>query len=95
MEGVIATVSGPFGALALSIGILWWLANKVVPVLQRYLEAQSKQLAELVAALNRTIDAHEKDRASFERSIARLGSRLESVETSVSTLLQATTKISA
>jgi septal ring factor EnvC (AmiA/AmiB activator) len=95
MEGVITTISGPFGALALSIGILWWLANKVVPVLQRYLEAQSTQLAGLVAALNRTIDAHEKDRASFERSIARLGSRLESVETSVSTLLQATTNRTA
>ena len=91
MEGVIATVSGPFGALVLSVGTLWWLANRVVPVLQKYLEAQSTQLAGLVAALNRTIDAHEKDRASFERSIARLGGRLERVETDVSALLQATT----
>lgn len=90
MEGVIAAVSGPFGALALCLFILYWIANKVVPVLQRYLESQSKQLAELVAALNRTIDAHEKDRASFERSIARLGGRLERVETDVSALLQAT-----
>lgn len=90
MESFIDAVSGPFGALVLSVGILWWLAYKIVPVLQKYLEAQATQLAGLVAALNRTIDAHEKDRASFERSIARLGGRLERVETDVSALLQAT-----
>jgi len=87
LQGLITLVTGPLGALVLSVGILWWLANRVVPVLQRYLEAQTTQLRGLVEALNRTIDAHEKDRAAFERSITRLGSRLERVENDVSSLL--------
>lgn len=83
MEGVIAAVSGPLGALALSVAILWWLANRVVPVLQKYLESQSERLHDLVLALNRTIDAHEKDRQTFETSISNINGRIDKVETVV------------
>ncbi len=80
MEQLIATVTGPLGALALSVAILWWLANRVVPVLQKYLESQSERLHELVLALNRTIDAHEKDRQTFEKSIENINGRIDKVE---------------
>lgn len=83
MEGVIAAVSGPLGALALCVAILWWLANRVVPVLQKYLESQSERLHDLVLALNRTIDAHEKDRQTFETSISNINGRIDKVETVV------------
>lgn len=83
MEAFIAAVSGPLGALGLSVGILYWLASRVVPVMQKYLEAQSDRLHELVIALNRTIDAHEKDRQTFEKSIENINGRIDKVETMV------------
>lgn len=83
MEQLIATVTGPLGALALSVAILWWLANRVVPVLQKYLESQSERLHDLVLALNRTIDAHEKDRQTFEASISNINGRIDKVESVV------------
>lgn len=83
MEQLITTVTGPLGALALSVAILWWLANRVVPVLQKYLESQSERLHDLVLALNRTIDAHEKDRQTFETSISNINGRIDKVETAV------------
>jgi len=83
MEQLVAAVSGPFGALALSVAILWWLATKVVPVLQKYLEGQNEKLGALVAALEKTVDAHEADRKTFEASIAGLTTRMDKVETDV------------
>jgi hypothetical protein len=83
MEGLITAVSGPLGALALCVAILWWLANRVVPVLQKYLESQSERLHDLVLALNRTIDAHEKDRQTFEKSIENINGRIDKVEATV------------
>lgn len=83
MEAFITAVTGPLGALALSVGILYWLASKVVPVLQKYLESQSAELKSLVTALQKTVDAHEKDRATFEAAISQLDSRLDRVETDI------------
>lgn len=86
MEGIVAAVSGPLGALALAVGIIVYLAKEIVPALKAYFDAQTKQLQGLVEALNRTIDAHEADRAAFERSIERLGSRLEKVENDITAI---------
>lgn len=83
MEGLITAASGPFGALALSVGILVWLARSVVPVLKAYLEGQTEKLGAMVAALNKTVDAHEADRKTFEASIAGLTTRIDKVETVV------------
>lgn len=83
MEQFITTVSGPLGALALSVAILWWLANKIVPVLQTYLEGQNARLGDLVKAIEKTVAAHEADRDAFETSIAGLAGRLDKVETDV------------
>ncbi len=86
METFITTVSGPLGALGLSVGILYWLASRVVPVMQTYLESQNERLHELVLALNRTIDAHEKDRLTFEKSIENINGRIDKVEVVVEKL---------
>jgi septal ring factor EnvC (AmiA/AmiB activator) len=86
MEGLITAVTGPLGALALSVAIIVYLAKEIVPALKAYFDAQTKQLQGLVEALNRTIDAHEADRAAFERSIERLGSRLEKVENDITAI---------
>lgn len=87
MEGLIAAVTGPLGALALSVAILVYLAKAIVPMLKAYFDAQTAQLASLVSALEKTVAAHEADRTAFERSIERLGSRLEKVETEITTIV--------
>lgn len=87
MEGLIAAVTGPLGALALSVAILVYLAKAIVPMLKAYFDAQTAQLASLVGALEKTVAAHEADRTAFERSIERLGSRLEKVETEITTIV--------
>jgi hypothetical protein len=83
LEKLLYWVSGPFGALALAVAILYWLATKVVPVLQKYLENQNDRLHEMVRALEKTVDAHELDRRMFEASIAGLSSRIDRVETDI------------
>ena len=80
MEAFIAAVTGPLGALALSVGILWWLAKKIVPVIERYLSDQNAKLSDLVRALEKTVDAHEKDRETFTQTIAGITQRLDKVE---------------
>jgi len=83
MDEFIKAVTGPLGALALSVGILYWLASKVVPVLQRYLENQSVELKHMVQALQQTVNAHEQDRKTFEAALSQLDSRLDRVETDI------------
>ena len=83
MEAVINMVTGPLGALALSVGILWWLANKIVPVIEKYLTDQNVKLGGLVSALEKTVDAHEKDRETFTQTIAGITRRLDKVEDDV------------
>lgn len=80
MDVAIALVSGPFGALALSIGLLVWITKVIFPMLKEYLETQNKSLAKLVSALNDTVSAHEKDRDTFVASLEKLGARIERVE---------------
>jgi len=80
MEAFITTVSGPLGALALSVAILWWLANRIVPVMQSYLEKQNDRLGDLVGAIEKTVTAHEADRKTFEKALGNLSSRLGKVE---------------
>lgn len=83
METFITTVSGPLGALALSVGILYWLASKVVPIMQTYLEKQNERLGDLVQAIEKTVIAHEKDRDTFEKALNNLSRRLGKVEEDV------------
>lgn len=80
MDVAIALVSGPFGALALSIGLLVWITKVIFPMLKEYLETQNKSLAKLVSALSDTVSAHEKDRDTFVASLEKLGARIERVE---------------
>ena len=83
MEQIVAAVTGPFGALALSVGILVYLAKQIVPMLKAYLEAQSQRLGDMVNALQKTVDAHEADRKTFEAALSQLDSRLDRVETDI------------
>lgn len=83
MEHIVAAVTGPFGALALSVGILVYLAKQIVPMLKAYLEAQSQRLGDMVHALQKTVDAHEADRKTFEAALSQLDSRLDRVETDI------------
>jgi hypothetical protein len=90
MEQFITLVSGPFGALALSVGILVWLAKIVVPILKAYLEGQNekfgvmaKSMESLAAAVDRTVSAHEADRTTFENTIATLTTRVDKIEVDV------------
>lgn len=80
---VLPAVTGPFGALILSTGILYWLASRVLPVLQKYLEGQNEKLHDLVRALEKTVDSHEADRKTFESAISGLTQRLDKVEDDV------------
>jgi len=73
-------VTGPFGALLLSIAILYWIANKALPILQRYLEDQNEKFGDLVKALEKTVNSHEADRRTFETAITNLTTRLDKVE---------------
>ena len=83
MEQIVAAVTGPFGALALSVGILVYLAKQIVPMLKSYLEAQSQRLGDMVHALQKTVDTHEADRKTFEAALSQLDSRLDRVETDI------------
>lgn len=83
MEQVIAAITGPLGALALSVAILYWLATQLVPVLKAYLEAQSQGLKDMVFALQKTVDAHEADRKTFEAALSQIDARLDRVETDI------------
>jgi hypothetical protein len=83
MDVAIALVSGPFGALALSVGLLVWITKVIFPMLRDYLETQNKSLSRLVSALSDTVAAHEKDRDTFVASLEKLGARIEKVEDAV------------
>lgn len=83
MDKFIAAVTGPLGALALSVAILVWLAKQIVPMLKAYLESQSQGLKDMVHALQKTVDAHEADRKTFEAALSQLDSRLDRVETDI------------
>jgi hypothetical protein len=80
---ILEVVTGPFAALILSIGILYWLATKILPILQRYLEDQSSKLGDLVRALEKTVESHDADRQTFEAAISSLTRRLDVVEDSI------------
>ena len=80
---VLNMITGPLGALVLSTAILYWLANKIVPILQKYLEGQNEKFGDLVKALEKTVDSHEADRHTFESAIAGLTQRLDNVEDDV------------
>jgi len=85
---LIETVTGPLGALALSTAILYWLAAKALPIMQKYLETQNEKLHDLVRALEKTVDSHEADRKTFETAISGLSQRLENVEDDVRAIKQ-------
>jgi len=76
-------VTGPLGALALSVGLIVWMGKVLLPVLRDYLEKQSLHLGNLVEALNRTVAEHSKDRDAFAAGLLQLSVRLEKVETVV------------
>lgn len=83
MEQFVVLVTGPLGALVLSVGILWWLANRMLPVLQNYFDGHNEKLGKLVTALEKTVDAHEKDRETFTQTITGITQRLDKVEVEV------------
>lgn len=87
MDIAIALVSGPFGALALSVGLLVWLTKVIFPMLRDYLETQNKSLSRLVDTLRDTVAAHQSDRVAFVESLEKLGARIERVEQSVKKLV--------
>lgn len=80
---ILEMITGPFAALILSIGILYWLATKILPILQRYLEDQSSKLGDLVRALEKTVESHDADRQTFEAAISSLTRRIDVVEDSI------------
>ncbi len=77
---LVGLLTGPLGALALSVGILWWLANRILPVLTKYFDGHNEKLGKLVDALEKTVDAHEEDRQLFAQTIAGITQRLDVVE---------------
>jgi len=77
---LIQLATGPLGALALSVGLIVWMAKFLLPVLQNYLDKQSSHLGDLITALNKTVTAHENDRQVFSDAINTLSTRIEKVE---------------
>jgi hypothetical protein len=80
MDIAVALVSGPFGALALSVGLLVWITKVIFPMLRDYLEQQNKSLSRLVDTLRDTVAEHKADREMFVTSLEKLGARIERVE---------------
>lgn len=85
-EQIINALTGPFSALVLSVAILYWVANKALPIVQKYLEDQNHKLGEMVKALEKTVESHEADRHVFESAINKLSRRLDRVEEDVSVI---------
>jgi hypothetical protein len=85
-EQIINALTGPFSALVLSVAILYWVANKALPIIQKYLEDQNHKLGEMVKALEKTVESHEADRHVFESAINKLSRRLDRVEEDVSVI---------
>jgi len=85
-EQIINALTGPFSALVLSVAILYWVANKALPIVQKYLEDQNHKLGEMVKALEKTVESHEADRHVFESAITKLSRRLDRVEEDVSVI---------
>ena len=83
MEQLVVALTGPFGALAHAVAILVWLAKQIVPMLKSYLDPQSLGLKDMISALEKTVDAHEADRKTFEAALSQLDSRLDRVETDI------------
>jgi hypothetical protein len=77
---LLTLVTGPLGALGLSVGLIVWMGKVLLPVLRNYLEKQSEHLGELIKELNRTVTSHEADRILFADSLMRLSVRVERVE---------------
>ena len=77
---IVQLITGPAGALVITVCILFYLAKTLVPMLKEYLTQQNKNLAELVKALEKTVDEHAKDRITFESAISNLSVRIEKVE---------------
>ena len=79
----LETISGPTGALGLMASILWWLANRILPEITRYFDGHNEKLGKLIDALEKTVDAHEKDREIFTQTISGITTRLGAVEDKV------------
>lgn len=77
---LIGLITGPLGALGLSVGMLVYLAKVLLPMLKEYLEKQSSHLGKLVDALNKTVAEHAKDREAFAAGLIQLSVRVERVE---------------
>jgi uncharacterized coiled-coil protein SlyX len=80
---LLTLVTGPLGALGLSVGLIVWAGKFMLPMLKEYLEKQSAHLGNLVEALNKTVAEHSKDRDAFAAGLLHLSVRLEKVETVV------------
>ena len=87
MDIAVSLVSGPFGALCLSVGLLVWITKVIFPMLKEYLEKQNKSLSQLVDTLRDTVSLHQQDRVAFINSLEKLGDRIERVEQSVKRLV--------
>ena len=80
VTSVLSLASGPAGGLAVCFSILWWIANRALPVFQKYLEDQNETLRSLVTSIDATVQEHKKDREVFEQAIASLSVSIQSVD---------------
>jgi chromosome segregation ATPase len=80
VSSVLSLASGPAGGLAVCFSILWWIANRALPVFQKYLEDQNETLRSLVTSIDATVQEHKKDREVFEQAIASLSVSIQSVD---------------
>ena len=80
VTSVLSLASGPAGGLVVCFSILWWIANRALPVFQKYLEDQNQTLRDLVTSIDTTVQEHKNDRVVFERAIANLSVSIQSVD---------------
>lgn len=83
---LLTLVTGPLGALGLSVGLIVWAGKFMLPMLKEYLEKQSAHLGNLVDALNKTVAEHAKDREAFAAGLLQLSVRVENVETTLDSI---------
>lgn len=78
-DTLISLVTGPLGALALSVGIIYWLASRIVPIFEKYLENQNARMHELVKGFEQLLVAqhmHTQTLNDVRKDVLNLKSKL-------------------
>ena len=79
-EEILGLVTGPFGAFAVLLGVIWVSYNMVVkhllPLAKHFIDNHLRQIDQL-------LEEHREDRRIYKESITKIIDRLDKVEDDV------------